>query len=223
MIQLSPFSERLRTVFTPSPRGVVGLVDDLLELGREHGLRLDFHDGYCSVRPLDAVTQDAIDVPLQKSVFRAVLARVAALCNERVPNSVTPYGGCGELSVGSNPAKLLRVSFVNTATEQQLNVSYLGVCWDDIRQFTVLLRDNRIVTVRGNILKYVGDSSNSADNESCDIFYRIKEVEALVASFRVREVTGVLVQREPESRLIEDCKVEGDFPSIRSRRRLAKS
>ena len=40
---------------------------------------------------------DRIDVPLQKSVVRAALARVAVLCNERIPGSVSPFGGQGRL------------------------------------------------------------------------------------------------------------------------------
>ena len=62
------------------------------------------------------------DVPLRKSALRAILARVAALCNERTPNSVSPYGGQGELSVGANPAVVFRVRFANTLAEQRLEL-----------------------------------------------------------------------------------------------------
>ncbi len=126
MIPLTPIAERLQTAFKPTPRGVVGLVDDLLELCREHKLRLNFEDGRCHVRSLEANSQDALDVPLPQSVFRAVLARIAALCNERVPNSVTPYRGEGTLSVGINPSTAFHVSFTNTPTEQRLEVRSVG-------------------------------------------------------------------------------------------------
>src|SRR5208282_5382429 len=60
---------------------------------------------------------------LRKSVFRAILARVAVLCNERSPNSVSPYGGQGEVSVGADPAMTFRVEFANTPDEQRLELT----------------------------------------------------------------------------------------------------
>lgn len=122
MTDTTSYANRIREAFNPSPRGVVGLVDDLLALGRDQGLRLDFHDGNCSVRPLDTNGQEPIRVPLPKSVFRAVLARIATLCNEQHPNSVTPYRGEGTLSVATNPPATFHVSFTNTPTEQRLTM-----------------------------------------------------------------------------------------------------
>lgn len=57
-------------------------------------------------------------IPLPKSVFRALLARLAALCNERKPNSVSPYGGTGEVVIEGAPPKVIRVWFTNTPAEQ---------------------------------------------------------------------------------------------------------
>lgn len=129
MIPVSPFSERLQTVFSPTERGVIGLVDDLMGLSREHGLRLEFQDNCCTARPLESDTREVIDVPLPKSVFRAVVARVAALCNECAPDSVTPYSGDAKLTVGTNPPSTFQVSFMNTPAEQRLEVQYLGEDW----------------------------------------------------------------------------------------------
>ena len=67
-----------------------------------------------------------IEKPLRKSVFRAILARLAALCNERSPGSVSVYGGQGEVLVGDNPLKLLRISFANTPDEQWLTLNPIG-------------------------------------------------------------------------------------------------
>jgi hypothetical protein len=103
-------------------RGVVGLVDNLLGLCREQGLQLSWHANQCRVRPLGLATRESIDVPLPKSVFRAILARMAALCNERSPNSVSPHGGEGELSLGGNPPTVFRIAFTNTPGEQRLEV-----------------------------------------------------------------------------------------------------
>jgi hypothetical protein len=122
----SPFSERIQGTFEPTGRGVVGLVDDLLDLCRDQGLQLDWQAGRCRVRPLGAQPQESTEISLSKSVFRAVLARIAALCIERIPGSVSPYGGEGEVSVDADPPTVFRVAFANTPGEQRLEVRRLG-------------------------------------------------------------------------------------------------
>jgi hypothetical protein len=57
------------------------------------------------------------------AAFRAILARVAVLCNEYSPNSVTPYRGEGLLTVEGAPPMVVDVAFVNTPDEQRLKVS----------------------------------------------------------------------------------------------------
>lgn len=116
------FEERVRLAFVPTPRAVLGLVDDLLELGREQSLSLTFRDGTCFVTPVGDAS-NAVEVPLPKSVFRAVLARVAALCNEQRPNSVSLSGGTGEVRVGTDSRTTLRVAFTNTPGDQRLQVN----------------------------------------------------------------------------------------------------
>ncbi len=61
-------------------------------------------------------------MPLPPAAFRTILARIAALCNERRPNSVTPYGGEGLLAVKGHPATVIQVAFVNTPDKQQLEL-----------------------------------------------------------------------------------------------------
>jgi hypothetical protein len=118
----SPLAERLRKAFEPNPRGVVGVADELLGACREQRLRLEWRAGACHVRPVGTSGEEPIDVPLPKSVFRALLARFAALCNERKPDSVSPYGGEGELAVGTDRAEVFGVTFTNTPDEQRLEV-----------------------------------------------------------------------------------------------------
>src|SRR5262245_37249153 len=93
----------LRGVLTRPSGGMVGLVDDLLVVCLEHGLELEWQADRCRFRPLGGTWEELTRVTPRKSVFRALLARVAVLCNERTPNSVSPYGGQGELSVGEDP------------------------------------------------------------------------------------------------------------------------
>jgi hypothetical protein len=118
----SPLTEAFRSAIEQPAHGVVGLVDDLLRLCREQGLRLDWQGDCCRVRPLTGGPEELIEGPLRKSVLRAILARLAALCNERAPNSVSPYGGQAELTVGANPATTFRVNFTNTPGEQRLEL-----------------------------------------------------------------------------------------------------
>lgn len=117
--------EVLLHVLTTSTRGVLGLVDELLTVAREHGLRLDWEADHCRVQFRESSLPGSIEVPLRKSVFRAVLARIAVLCNQHRPNSVSPYGGQGELLVGGNRPTTIRIAFVNTPDEQSLELTPL--------------------------------------------------------------------------------------------------
>jgi len=116
-------TEVLRTALEHPSRGVVGLVDDLLRLCPEQGLRLDGQADRCRISFLTGDSEEATDVPLRQSVFRAILARIAVLCNERTPDSVSPYGGQGELSAGANPPAVFRVSFANTPAVHKLELT----------------------------------------------------------------------------------------------------
>jgi hypothetical protein len=102
------------------------LVEDLLAVCLEHGLQLDWQADRCRVRPPGGDWEELMGVPLRKSVFRAILARVAALCNEQAPHSVSPYGGQGELSVGASPTAVFHVAFVNTPEAQKLELRTAG-------------------------------------------------------------------------------------------------
>ena len=198
MIQSPLFTERVQNVFRPTSRGVVGLVDDLLSLCRLHQLRLHFADGHCSVQRLGADDADAIRVPIPKSVFRAALARIAAICNEQRPSSVTPYRGEGEvvvpspLSTDCAAPSTCYVAFTNTPSEQSLEMRFSRSSAGDGNRFTVLLRDKRTVTVFGHALKYVqGTHLNPNDSGSYGILSQTGGVEVIVALFRASEVIGV--------------------------------
>src|SRR5687767_10686363 len=92
-------SDALHRAFAHSTRGVVGVVDDLLRLCPNEGLRLDWQDERCRVTSASNGFEEVLTWPMRKSVFRAILARVASLCNERSTSSVSPYGGQAELIV----------------------------------------------------------------------------------------------------------------------------
>jgi hypothetical protein len=117
--------ERLHHALTTPTGGVLGLVDELLAVACEHGLQLDWKADHCRVQFQEGGLSNSIELPLRKSVVRAVLARIAVLCNQRKPNSASPYGGQGELFVGADPTTTIRVVFVNTPDEQSLELTPL--------------------------------------------------------------------------------------------------
>ena len=122
----------LRVVLEQPHRDVVGIVDDVLKLCHEHRLELDWHENQCRVRRNGGTghenggtghEDDVIDTPFGKSVFRGILARVAVLCNERCPNSVSPFGGKGQVFVGAEARQSMDASFANTRDEQWFKLS----------------------------------------------------------------------------------------------------
>lgn len=117
--------ESFRHIFANPNGGVLGLVDELLAAAREHGLQLEWKIDHCRLQFRNGGPPGLIEVPVRKSVFRAALARIAVLCNQRKPNSVSPYGGQGELFIGTAPATTMRVAFVNTPDEQMLELAPL--------------------------------------------------------------------------------------------------
>jgi hypothetical protein len=127
MSTTSELAQTLRGVLTQPTGGIVGLVDDLLAVCGKYGLQLEWQAGRCRFRPRGGHWEELSDVPLRKSVFRAILARLAALCNERTPIAVSPYGGQCELSPGANSPVLFRVTFTNTPAEQKLQLTTEGL------------------------------------------------------------------------------------------------
>jgi hypothetical protein len=115
-------SALVQSVLLKNDRSVVELVDLFLAICHEHNLQIDWQAGRCRVRVHDGDWDSWFDLPIHKSVFRAILARIATLCNERMPGSVSPYGGQGELSVDLEPPAVFQVRFVNTPGEQRLEL-----------------------------------------------------------------------------------------------------
>jgi [acyl-carrier-protein] S-malonyltransferase len=151
----------LRGVLTQPTGGIVGLVDDLLVICSEHGLQLDWQADCCRFRSFWGDWDVLPDVALPKSVFRAILARLAVLCNERNPNSVSPYGGEGELSVGENPRATFRFTFVNTAAAQKLELLALAGMPIEANQQNHVADANRKL-----VLKYDPEARNSPQYEA---------------------------------------------------------
>lgn len=97
MNDTSQVLKEIEESLTEGPRNVVELVDDLLPTFQKQAMVLKWNDGKCCFHCLPDGALDSRGVPIPRSVFRSVLARMAVLCNQNVPDSVTPYGGEGEL------------------------------------------------------------------------------------------------------------------------------
>jgi hypothetical protein len=115
-------SSILRRTLDQANAGVVGLVDAVLKLCWEHNLQLDWQTDVCFVRPSGGDWEELADLSIRKSVFRAILARVSALCHEQSPSAFSPYGGRARLSVGENPSLVFQVTVANTPAEQRLEI-----------------------------------------------------------------------------------------------------
>ena len=86
-------SSLLRRALDQSGSGIAGVVEAILNLCREYNLQLDWRANRCSIRPVGGDWEEVADLRIRKSVFRAILARIAVLCNEQSPDDVSCYGG----------------------------------------------------------------------------------------------------------------------------------
>jgi len=120
-------AEALAKAFDPPASGFVGIVDNLLQLCRGGDMELAWRSNACHVRIRQGTAEETLDLPLRKSVLRAMLARIAALCNQRQPGSVSPYGGRGEIHLGTDAHQaVIFADFVNTAAQQSARLAHLS-------------------------------------------------------------------------------------------------
>jgi hypothetical protein len=110
-------TERLQVARRPTGDGVIGITNRLLDMCRQQNLYFEWHEGICRVQTLGADTPESAEIPLQKSVFRAILARISHFCNE-----VSPYGGEGDIVLESDPLTTLSIAFTNTPDVQQIEL-----------------------------------------------------------------------------------------------------
>jgi hypothetical protein len=119
MSATSTFLSAILCAVSQPTDGVVGVVDALLTHCRDLRVDLDWQGDRCRLRSAGGDWEPWLPIPMRKSGFRAMLARIAVLCNERHAGSVSPYGGAGEICLGE---QCLQVAFTNTPDEQRLSV-----------------------------------------------------------------------------------------------------
>jgi hypothetical protein len=116
-------AEEFRAALEHPTHGILGIVDDMLKMCRGRTLELAWVQDDGGIRTVVNGSELSVASVVRKSVFRAILARVAALCNEGIADSVSPYGGQGRLPIGTNPDWSFHVSFANTPDEQWLKLT----------------------------------------------------------------------------------------------------
>jgi hypothetical protein len=103
----------------PTHRGVVGLTEQLLQACVGGAVEFERVGDRCVCRWTEGGEIQEAPVPFSPAAFRTILARVATLCGERSPETVSPYGGEGEVVVGTSE---VLVRFINTPSAQKLDV-----------------------------------------------------------------------------------------------------
>jgi hypothetical protein len=88
---------------------------------------------------------------------------------------------------GEVPPELVGTSAEICPTEIVASYEHYGIPNDAVKEFTVLLRDNRVVTVRGSGLRYI----RKVTHESYAIVAPATGGEAIVALFPIAMVTGI--------------------------------
>ena len=105
--------------FKPRDRGVLDLIDDMLERLVESRLRLFWVPGIVTEIPLDGGESQTFEFAYRNSIFRLIMARMAVLCEESSGQDVSPYGGTGSFTDPRWPHVRFHVEFVNTKTADQ--------------------------------------------------------------------------------------------------------
>ena len=121
--------DRLRQSFSSPADGVPALVDEILAVAAANSLHLTWVEGMSVIRLVQEREATPLTVAVPRSVIRAVLARIATLCNEHEPGQVSPHRGLGLLSAPQSatlPAgpTLLIAEFVNTPDKQSLSLAW---------------------------------------------------------------------------------------------------
>lgn len=125
-------TRRLSTILANPGDGIVSLVDRILTSCADDRVEVEFREDFvrglvlgCGAEFRLLAEFELLGESIPKSVLRAIIARVAALCNEQTPNAVSPYCGEGELTISAKPGALLKAVFANTADQQHLTLTTL--------------------------------------------------------------------------------------------------
>ncbi len=123
MPPISTTCDDIQAVLSRPSNGIVGIVDQLLTIARDHGLRLNWRQDHCEVEIRGPQRNDLLNISMENSVFRAILARSATVCRGDDGESLSPYGGRGTVNCGGDSTKCIRAVIANTPAEQRLELT----------------------------------------------------------------------------------------------------
>lgn len=121
LLNQSSLIDLIAEAINDSSQGVVGLVDQLLSLCGRADAGLDCTADVLQLTNLDG-TVDSTPNTLPRSVFRAALSRIAALCGAETDAEISPYGGTGKISANATSDREFLVEFENTPEHQRLQL-----------------------------------------------------------------------------------------------------
>lgn len=119
----SSVADRIRLALSAPTNGIVGMAHDLLSICHDNAVIIRWESTGVQVETAEGGETRTLTVPLRKSVFRSVLARLVMLCNETRLGSITPYGGISEIIVPGTPDSHYCISITNTPDEQVIELT----------------------------------------------------------------------------------------------------
>jgi len=126
------YLDELQALLLQPTRSIIEIVDRLLSISLEHHLQIDWRENTLRVHQGDG-DWEQLKVSIRKSIFRAILARLATLANESTPNSVSLYEGRGKVSVSDHPDLLIHFSFSNSLGDQWLELAAVSIPIDSFK------------------------------------------------------------------------------------------
>jgi hypothetical protein len=112
----------IHRLFQQPEGGIVGVADQLLQKCRDHHVRMEWAESGLRIQIDSGPWQLLQGLALRKSIFRALLARLALLSNES-GKPCSPYGGSGEISIADDYSIMIQLT--NTPEQQQLALNPL--------------------------------------------------------------------------------------------------
>ena len=109
--------------YKPRGNGFFDLVDDILAYVVENRARIVWVRELVTEFPLDGGTSRSLGFAYRNSVARAVIARLAALCEVAIGNPFHPYRGEGSFTDPRWPHVRFFVEFSNSSAELCLELT----------------------------------------------------------------------------------------------------
>lgn len=114
-------AQRINETVERSPTIVDGVMELLLRLSDEWVIELWWCDNRCMARSANSLQSVDSNIEIPRSVFRAILARVAVLCSLADNTPCSPYQGAGRIDLPTE-GFAVEVSYSNRSAEQWIKL-----------------------------------------------------------------------------------------------------